>query len=237
MPRRGVRVRRDDPPGGHVPELALAAGVVVALTVLAAGVLLGAGLRATVVLGAVALAPFLAYAVRHSPDPTGVVPPRPVAGLSLLAGTTLLVESLLGAGLAGLPVGLALFVAFGLPALAYLARYDTVSALAPRRVAPAAVLVSPAVLGVSLALSRPVLGAATALAVSLAATRHAARGGLAPTRRSRRRVVGGLVSAGVVLAGVGALTGPSTPTVVTGCALALGGGLFGALARPASRKC
>jgi hypothetical protein len=230
VPRRGVRVERDDPPDQHVPEFALAAGVAVALTALAGGVLLDAGLRATLVLAAVGLVPFLAYAVRHSPDPTTVLPPRPVAGLAGSVALVLLCEALLSAGLAGLPVGLALATAFALSGLAYLARYDG-PPLAPRPAALAAGLAAVAVLAAGLALSRPVVGAATALAVGLAGTRYAVAGGLVPRRRTRRRVVGGLLVAGVALAGAGVVA-PGRGPVVAGVALALGAGLFGALARP-----
>jgi len=234
--RRGVRVERDEPPRERVPEFALAAGVAVALTALAAGVLLGAGLRATLVLGGLALAPFLAYAVHHSPDPTGVLPPRPVAGLAGVAGLLALGDAVLAAGPAGLPAGLALATAFALPALAYLARYDPAGPpLAPRTAALAAAPVTVAVLAVGAGLGRPLLGAATALAVGLAGARHAVAGGLVPSARTRRRVVAALVLAGIGLAGAG-LAGSAGAAVVAGAALALGGGLFGVLARPPSHK-
>lgn len=236
MRRRGVRVERDEQRPERVPEFALAAGVAVALTALAAGVLLGASLRATLVLAGLALAPFLTYAVHHSPDPTGVLPPRPAAAAAAGAGLIVLVDALLADGLVGLPAGLALATAFALPALAYLARHDPAGPpVSPRSAALVAAPAAVAVLAAGVGLRRPLVGAVTALAVGLAGARYAVAGGLVPARRTRRRAVGALVLAGLALAGAG-LAGSAAPAVVAGAALALGGGLFGALARPPSRK-
>ena len=231
-----IGVEREAPPeeDPHVPEFALAAGVAVALTAVAGGVLLGAGLRATLVLAAVALAPFLGYAVRHSDDPTTVLPPRPVAAVAGLLALVLLVDALLTEGLTGLPAGLALAVAFSLPALSYLARYDG-PPVPPRPAAVGAGVLAVAVLAVGLALSNPVLGAATALAVGLAGTRYAVAAGVPPARRTRRRAVAGLAVAGVAVVGLGVVAGGRAEITVAGVALALGGGLFGVAARP-SRK-
>lgn len=232
--RIGVERETSPDEDTHVPEFALAAGVAIAVTVVAGGILLDAGLRATVLLAALALVPFLAYAVRHSDDPTTVLPPRPIAAAAGLLALVLLVDALLTEGLAGLPAGLALAVSLSLPALAYLARYDG-PPVAPRPAALVAALVAVALLAVGLALSNPVLGAASALAVGLAGTRYAVAEGVVPTRRTRRRVVGALVVAGVAVVGLGVVVGESGSLAVAGVALALGGGLFGVVARP-SRK-
>jgi drug/metabolite transporter (DMT)-like permease len=231
-----IGVERETPPDEdpHVPEFALAAGVAIALTVVAGGVLLDGGLRATVVLAALALLPFLAYAVRHSDDPTTVLPPRPIAAVAGLLALVLLADALLTEGLAGLPAGLALAVGFSLPALAYLSRYDG-PPLRPRTAALASVAVAGSLLLVGLALSNPILGAAAALAVGLSGARYAVAGGLVPSRRARRRVVGALVVAGVAVVALGVAGGGSPGLAVAGVTLALGGGLFGAVSRP-SRK-
>jgi len=218
----------------HVPEFALAAGVAIAVTVVAGGLLLNGGFRATVVLAALSLVPFLAYAVRHSADPTTVLPPRPLAAVVGLLALLLLADALLTDGVTGLPAGLALAVGLCLPALAYLARYDG-PPLRPTTAALGAAALAVSLLVVGLALSNPVLGAAAALTVGLAGTRYAVAGGLVPSRRTRRRTVGGLVAAGVAVVAAGVVGGPSPGLAVAGVTLALGGGLFGAVARP-SRK-
>ncbi|MFB6168272.1 MAG: hypothetical protein ABEJ43_05430 [Haloferacaceae archaeon] len=231
-----IGVERDAPPDAdrHVPEFALAAGVAVALTVVAGGVLFGAGLRATLVLAALALAPSLAYAVRHSDDPTTVLPPRPAVALAGLLAFVLLADALVTEGLAGLPAGAVLAVAFSLPALAYLARYDRLP-LAPRPAALAAAALAVSLLGAGLALSTPALGAAAALAVGLAGARYAVVEGLVPSRRARRRAVGALVVVGVGVV-AGGVVGGSSGVAVAGVALALGGGLFGVVARPSRKR-
>jgi hypothetical protein len=231
-----IGVKRDASPDTdrHVPEFALAAGVAIALTVVAAGVLLGGGLRATVVLAALALVPFLAYAVRHSDDPTSVLPPRPIAALAGFLALLLFGDALVTEGLTGLPAGSALAVAFSIPALAYLARYDG-PPLAPRPAALCAAALAAALILVGLALSTPALGATAALAVGLAGARYAVAQGLVPSRRTRRRVVGALVVGGVCVVAGGVAAGGTAGVAVAGAALALGGGLFGVVTRP-SRK-
>jgi hypothetical protein len=228
-----VGVERERPPDPHVPEFALAAGAAVALTALAGGVLLGAGVRATVALAALGFAPFAAYAVRHSDDPTAVLPPRPVAGVAAVLAAVACLDAVRTGGLAGLPVGLAFATGLALPGAAYLVRHGDPPG-SPRARAAAAGVLAALVLGVGAGLSRPVVGGVAALALSLAGVRGlAARA--PPARRVRRRAVGGTVLAGAVVAAAG-VAGASETVVVVGLTLALGGALGGALARPPSRK-
>jgi hypothetical protein len=199
----------------HVPEMALAVGVVLAVPLALFAALAGGTVGAAAV-GLLLFYPFAGYAVARSDDPTSVLPPDVVlyAGLAV-GGLLVFVGLVVGNGGTGLAVG-ALAAA---PTVLYHTRYGaSESPLTPDRTLAA---------GVGLAVGVVLLGAvlgdlfgggiAGGVVALLAADYHHRRGGRLD-RRSERLLVAGCLGGAALTVVVAVLV----ERALAGIALAFG---------------
>ncbi|WP_318567361.1 hypothetical protein [Salinigranum marinum] len=231
------------PPGTnrHVPEFALVTGAFLSLSALVAGVVLTGDVVRSLLTAVVILYPFTAYAVTHSDDPTGVLPPRVTSVTAAVVGVVLagsaLVAALPGRLTADLPYALVLGATVVLPPAAYHVRYgeraDRVNPLSPIGTVAATTVVAVAVLGYGLLVGGAVFAAATALLTFLAGAVYARGSGARLSVRTRRRFVAGGAVTGVGVALVGLVRG-STPEawLLVGLCVVAAPTLFYALTAP-----
>jgi hypothetical protein len=222
----------------HVPEFALVTGVFLSVSFLIAGLVLTGDVLRTLLTSVVILYPFAAYAVTHSPDPTGVLPPRVTSAAAVVVGLVL-AGSVLGSSsdpAAELPFALFLGAFVVVPPAAYHVRYghaaDRLNPLSPLTTVAVTTAVAVVALGYGLLVGSVRFAAATALVTAIGGAVYArARGARLSVRTRRRFVVGGAVS-GVALVLVG-LTRPGTEAwLLVGLSVAAAPTLFYALTAP-----
>jgi hypothetical protein len=223
----------------HVPEFALVTGAFLSLSFLVAGLLLTGDLTRTLLTSVVILYPFAAYAVTHSPDPTGVLPPRvtslaAVAVGSVLAGSVVVPAS--GSVATDLPFALFLGACVVAPPAAYHARYgsrgERLNPCPPVVTALVTTAVALFVLGYGLLVGGTLFAAATALLAFVGGTVYARACGARLATRTRRRFVAGGAVAGVGVVLVGLTREASTAWLLVGLCVAAAPTLFYALTAP-----
>ncbi|MFC4359497.1 hypothetical protein ACFO0N_16260 [Halobium salinum] len=232
----------------RAPELALVLGAFLGLAVLGSGLALTDDPVTTTFLALAVSLPLFVYAVYHSEDPTGVLPPGIVlkGGLGL-AGLTLLALALDVGSAEAIPLRffvalfLALVVAFA--ATAYHVAYGRRRyGFPPGKVAVLTTLVAAALLAFALVVASAfydgaagttvvLVAALDALLVFLAGGIYATTRGLRPRPRAARLLVGLGALLGVAVAGFGLLFASPGPWVVAGVAVVLGPAVLVALSR------
>ena len=236
----------DTPPetNRHVPEFALVTGVFLALSFLVAGLVLTGDTVRTLLTSLVILYPFSAYAVTHSVDPTGVLPPRVTSTLAVVVALVLAGSVLAAAETVAteLPYALFLGALVVVPPAAYHVRYgtdaDRLNPLTPSQTAVATSVGAVAVLGYGLLVGGAVFAAATALLSFLAGAVYARSRGARLTVRTRRGLVvaGAVVGVGVVFFGIVRGDSPASWLLV-GLCLVAAPTLFYALTAPNASEC
>jgi len=234
---RGPAVRTGgDRPGRHAPVLVLLTGGVLGVGAAAFGLASTGDVPRSAVTGLAFLYPAAAYAVRHDDDPTGVLPPRPVAVSGCLLGLALpalLVGGHPSPGLGTALYGLTLGLAAALPPLGYAAVYGTPPAwLRPRRTAAATTAAAGLLCAAAVASDAPGFGGAAALATFLAGSLYAHRRGLRLRRRTRRAAVLAGIVAGAACGVLAAAGARPAGLATVGIVAALGPGLAVALTAP-----
>lgn len=218
----------------RVPEFALIIGVVLGLSAVVFGLVLGEGLLDTVVLAAVGTYPFVAFGLLRDDDPASVVPPRWV----LAGGVIWAFLGVVGV-LAADPSPSALIPAafaglvFALPPAAYAVRYGAgVNPLPARATFAVGVVAAVGLLVVGLVTSQPVLGVVDALLAAVAAGLYATARGVRLAERTRRAGVAAGALLGVALVLVGVFRGDElTNWLLAGVAVAFAPSLYVALSR------
>jgi len=234
---RGPAVRvGGDRPGRHAPALVLLTGAVLGVGAAAFGLASTGDVPRSVVTGLALCYPAAAYAVRHDDDPTGLLPPRPVAVSGCLLGVALPALPVgghpapdLGTALYGIALGLAA----ALPPLAHAAVYGSPPAwLGARRTAAATTAAAVLLSAAAVASDAPGFGGAAALATFLAGSLYAHHRGVRVGRRTRRGAV--LAGIGVGIACGALATAGTRPAglATVGIVAALGPGLAVALTAP-----
>lgn len=233
----------DAPPetNRHVPEFALVTGIFLSLSFLVAGLALTGDVVRTLVTAVVILYPFAAYAITHSPDPTGVLPPRLTSTGAVLVGVVLagavLVDAEPSQLLTEFPYALFLGALVVLPPAAYhvLAgdASDRLNPFSPVQTLLATTVVAVCLFAYGLLVGGARFAAATALASFLAGSLYArARGARLSPRTRRRFVVVGAIG-GVLVVFVGLLRGTATESwLLVGLCLAAAPTFFYALTAP-----
>jgi hypothetical protein len=233
----------DGSPGGNrrVPELALVTGLFLSVTFLVAGVVLTGDVVRTLLTAVVILYPFSTYAVRHSADPTTVLPPRATSAAAAVVGTVLagsvLVAAPPGELATELPYALLLGAGVVVPPAAYHVRYgdrtDRLNPLSPVTTVVVTTVVAVGVLGYGLLVGGTVFAAATALIAFLAGAVYARARGARLAFRTRRRIVAGGAVVGVGVATVGVVRGTATESwLLVGLCVVAAPTIFYALTDP-----
>ncbi|XVH32968.1 hypothetical protein ACNS7O_07235 [Haloferacaceae archaeon DSL9] len=209
----------------HVPEFALLTGLVLGGTALVVGVALVGTISTSLLVCALFVYPFSAYAVHHDEDPTNVLPPRLVFLLGCVAGAVIWLDTVFAAPdpVAAVSRGFTLGLLVAVPTGLYAARYGTPpAALTPRRGVVALWTLAASALAVGAATSAPVAGTAGALVLFWTGLTYARAGGLVVSRARRRRaVVAGLVLGAGCFA-LGAVTGTLDSWAIPGVAAIFG---------------
>jgi len=218
----------------RVPEFAVLTGVVLGVSVLVSGAVLGWGLYATVVVGAAVSYPFVAFGIVRDDDPAATLPPRWL----FAAGVVVAAAGGLGAVVDDPTPGGALSAALvvlvlGAPAAAYATRFGAgLNPVAPRTTVLAGATAGVALLVAGVAVERPLVGVAAGVLAGLGAALYGTERGVAVDASTRRQVAaaGGLVGVGIVGAGV-ASGGALGEWLLVGIAVAVGPSLYAALTR------
>jgi hypothetical protein len=225
----------------HVPEFALVTGAFLSLSFLVAAVALTGDIVRSLLTAVVICYPFAAYAITHSDDPTGVLPPRITSVSAVVVGCVLAGSALVAASpgslASELPYALLLGAGVVLPPAAYHARYgsreERLNPLSPVATVVAASVVAVAVLAYGLLVGGTVFAAATALLSVLAGGVYARARGARLSVRTRRRFVAGGAVAGVGVALAGLTRGSARASwVLVGLCVVAAPTLFYALTAP-----
>jgi hypothetical protein len=190
----------------RVPEFAVLTGVFLGVSALVSGAVLGWGLYATVVVGAVGAYPFVAFGIVRDDDPAATIPPRWLlaagAVIAVAGGLGVLVDDPTPGGV--LSAALVALV-LGAPAAAYATRFGAgVNPAAPRLTVLTGAVVGVLLLAAGLATGRVLVGVAAGGLAGLGAALYGAERGVDIDARTRRVVVaaGGLLGVGIVGVGV-----------------------------------
>jgi hypothetical protein len=190
----------------RVPEFAVLTGVFLGVSALVSGAVLGWGLYATVVVGAVGAYPFVAFGIVRDDDPAATIPPRWLlaagAVVAVAGGLGVLVDDPTPGGV--LSAALVALV-LGAPAAAYATRFGAgVNPAAPRLTVLTGAVVGVLLLAAGLATGRVLVGVAAGGLAGLGAALYGAERGVDIDARTRRVVVaaGGLLGVGIVGVGV-----------------------------------
>ena len=190
----------------RVPEFAVLTGVFLGVSALVSGAVLGWGLYATVVVGAVGAYPFVAFGIVRDDDPAATIPPRWLlaagAVVAVAGGLGVLVDDPTPGGV--LSAALVALV-LGAPAAAYATRFGAgVNPAAPRLTVLTGAVVGVLLLAAGLATGRVLVGVAAGGLAGLGAALYGAERGVNVDTRTRRLVVasGGLLGVGIVGVGV-----------------------------------
>ena len=190
----------------RVPEFAVLTGVFLGVSALVSGAVLGWGLYATVVVGAVGAYPFVAFGIVRDDDPAATIPPRWLlaagAVVAVAGGLGVLVDDPTPGGV--LSAALVALV-LGAPAAAYATRFGAgVNPAAPRLTVLTGAVVGVLLLAAGLATGRVLVGVAAGGLAGLGAALYGAERGVDVDTRTRRVVVaaGGLLGVGIVGVGV-----------------------------------
>lgn len=190
----------------RVPEFAVLTGVFLGVSALVSGAVLGWGLYATVVVGAVGAYPFVAFGIVRDDDPAATIPPRWLlaagAVVAVAGGLGVLVDDPTPGGV--LSAALVALV-LGAPAAAYATRFGAgVNPAAPRLTVLTGAVVGVLLLAAGLATGRVLVGVAAGGLAGLGAALYGAERGVDVDARTRRVVVaaGGLLGVGIVGVGV-----------------------------------
>lgn len=181
-------------------------GVFLGVSALVSGAVLGWGLYATVVVGAVGAYPFVAFGIVRDDDPAATIPPRWLlaagAVVAVAGGLGVLVDDPTPGGV--LSAALVALV-LGAPAAAYATRFGAgVNPAAPRLTVLTGAVVGVLLLAAGLATGRVLVGVAAGGLAGLGAALYGAERGVDVDTRTRRVVVaaGGLLGVGIVGVGV-----------------------------------
>ena len=180
-------------------------GVFLGVSALVSGAVLGWGLYATVVVGAVGAYPFVAFGIVRDDDPAATIPPRWLlaagAVVAVAGGLGVLVDDPTPGGV--LSAALVALV-LGAPAAAYATRFGAgVNPAAPRLTVLTGAVVGVLLLAAGLATGRVLVGVAAGGLAGLGAALYGAERGVDVDARTRRVVVaGGLLGVGIVGVGV-----------------------------------
>ena len=181
-------------------------GVFLGVSALVSGAVLGWGLYATVVVGAVGAYPFVAFGIVRDDDPAATIPPRWLlaagAVVAVAGGLGVLVDDPTPGGV--LSAALVALV-LGAPAAAYATRFGAgVNPAAPRLTVLTGAVVGVLLLAAGLATGRVLVGVAAGGLAGLGAALYGAERGVDIDARTRRVVVaaGGLLGVGIVGVGV-----------------------------------
>lgn len=220
----------------RAPELALLAGLVLALSIGGFALWATGDLTPSLLTGAALLYPFACYAVVHDDDPTTVLPARAVGLLGALAGALLVLDALVtGPSSATNPVaallrGLFLGLLVALPPAAYAVAYGDSRSRIPPRPAFAAALALGLLLVVAGTLAGTAFGAAAGGLLALAGGLYARERGYRPGHDARLAGVGGGVLVGTALVVLGLTRdGAVLPSVLAAVGVVLAPGIYYAL--------
>ncbi|MBB6647160.1 hypothetical protein [Halobellus ruber] len=223
----------------RVPEFAVLTGVVLGVSVLVTGAVLGWGLYATAVVGAAVSYPFVAFGILRDDDPAATLPPRWL----LAAGAVVAAAGGLGVFVGdptpgGLLSAALVALVLGAPAAAYATRFDAgLNPVTPRTTVVVGAAAGLLLLVAGLAIDRIPVGVAAGGGTGLAAALYGGERGVDVDARTERLVVatGGVVGLGIV--GVGVVRGgPLGEWLLAGIAVAVVPSLYAALTRGRSRR-
>ena len=221
----------------RVPEFAVLTGAVLGVFALVSGAVLGWGLYATVVVGAAASYPFVAFGIVRDDDPAATIPPRWLFAAGAVVAAAGAVGFLLDDPTPGGALSAALVaLVLGAPAAAYATRFGAaLNPVAPRMTVLAGGATGVVLLVAGLATGRPLVGVAAGGLAGLGAALYGTERGVDVDARTRRLVAagGGVVGIGIVGVGV-ARGGPLGEWLLVGIAAAVVPSLYVALTRARS---
>ena len=223
----------------RVPEFAVVTGVFLGVSALVSGLVLGWGLYATVVVGAAASYPFVAFGIVRDDDPAATIPPRWLlaAGtvVAVAGGVGVLVDDPTAGGV--LAATLVAFV-LGAPAAGYAARFGAdINPISPQLTVLVGAAAGLALVVAGLAVGTAVVGGAAGAIVGVGAALYGTERGIDLDARTERLAVaaGGVVGVGIVGVGV-AVGGPLGGWLLSGIAVAVVPSLYAALTRQSTAR-
>lgn len=216
----------------RVPEFAVVTGVFLGLSVVVAGITLGWGLYATVVVGALVSYPFVGFGIVRDDDPAATIRPRWLlavgAAVAALGALGVLLDDKTPGGL--LLAALVALVLLVPPAAYATAHGAAVNPLSPRTSVLVGAAVGLALVVAGLLVDRALAGVAAGGIAGLGAALYGTARGIDLDARTKRRVAaaGGLV--GLAVVGAGVVRGePLGEWLLVGAAVALVPSLYAAL--------
>ena len=223
----------------RVPEFAVVTGVFLGVSALVSGLVLGWGLYATVVVGAAASYPFVAFGIVRDDDPADTIPPRWLLTVGALVATAggvgvLVADPTLGGVLAAALVA----VVLGAPAAAYATRFGAdINPASPRMTVVVGAAAGLTLVVAGLAVDAALVGGAAGAMSGLCAALYGTERGVDLDARARRLAVaaGGVVGVGIVGVGL-ALGGPLGEWLLSGIAVAVVPSLYAALTRQSTGR-
>ncbi|RLM56398.1 hypothetical protein DVK02_07735 [Halobellus sp. Atlit-31R] len=216
----------------RVPEFAVVTGVFLGISALVSGILLGWGLYATVVVGAVVAYPFVGFGIVRDDDPAATIKPQwLLAGGGVVAAAGALGVLLDNPTPRGVLVSVLVAAALGAPAAGYATRYGAgVNPLPPRTTVFVGAVAGAALLAAGVAVGTPFVGAGAGVAAGLGAALYGTARGVTFDRRTKQVAAAGGGVLGIAIVAVGVVRGgPLGEWLLVGTATALVPSLYTAL--------